>query len=709
MGVSDATAHAAGIILPEFAPLLASRNLDVLTLDNLSKSFGGRVIFDGVSWSMTDDARVSLVGLNGAGKSTLLRMIAGRIEPDSGRISRPQRSRVGYLEQDVSEMGGRCVLDETLSGLAEVGDLDRRRIELEETLARETSGPAHQAALDEYGDVLHELERHDFYSADSRATAVLFGLGFKDADLVRDVAEFSGGVKMRIALAKLLLQRPDFLMLDEPTNHLDIEARNWLEDYLQEYAGGIILVSHDHYFLDRVTNHTVEVARGRLADYAGNYSYYLEERQRRFEADLAAYEKQRTEIEHMEAFISRFRYQASKAKLVQSRIKQLDKIERLEPPPGLEKSPAIAFPGCERSARRVLALSNAVKRYGELSVYDGISLEIERGARIALVGPNGAGKSTMIRLLAGIDDLTAGKRIVGDRVQIGYFAQNLAESLDYGRTVFDEVSRDAQAMTTTEIRNLLGAMLFSGDDANKRVGVLSGGERARLALAKVIAKRNNCLLLDEPTNNLDIVAKETLLEALRRFPGTVVIVSHDRHILNQLVTEVIEVGHGHTVRYLGNYDEYLDKKMSEEALAASSTAAVSDPVVRAAAAPSDTAQAVSVNGRAIAHPDGYADADHSRDGATAARDPRRDPTLQADRDAQRNRVRAAKQREALETEIEKKETERAGLATEMNDPNFYLARKDANEMIARYDRLGHEIDRLYEDLVNFDQSTGEVR
>src|SRR5208283_2577935 len=279
--------------------------------------------------------------------------------------------------------------------------------------------------------------------------------------------EFSGGIRMRVGLAKLLLQRPDFMMLDEPTNHLDIEARNWLEDYLDDYEGGIILVSHDHYFLDRVTRRTVEVARGGLAEYAGNYSYYLRERDVRVAAELAAYEKQRAEIEHMEAFISRFRYQASKAKLVQSRIKQLEKVERLQPPAGIQQPPAINFPSCERSARRVVELIGAVKRYDELTVYDGLSLTIERGSRIALVGPNGAGKSTMIRILAGTEDLTAGRREIGERVALGYFAQNLSESLDYGRTVLDELSREAAEMTTTEILNLLGAMLFSGDDVNK--------------------------------------------------------------------------------------------------------------------------------------------------------------------------------------------------------------------------------------------------
>ncbi|HXZ87313.1 MAG TPA: ATP-binding cassette domain-containing protein, partial [Candidatus Binataceae bacterium] len=340
----------------------------------------------------------------------------------------------------------------------------------------------------------------------------------------------------------------------------------------------------------------------------------------------------------------------------------------------------------------------AVKRYDGLTVYGGVDIEIERGARIALVGPNGAGKSTMIRLLAGIEDLTAGQRTVGDRVALGYFAQNLSESLDYDRTVLDELGRDAQGMTTTEIRSLLGAMLFSGDDVNKRVGVLSGGERARLALAKVIARRNNCLLLDEPTNNLDIVAKETLLEALRRFPGTIIIVSHDRHILNQLVTEVIEVGRGHAIRYLGNYDDYLSKKASEDA---GRSAALATPAVAANA----SAAAVSNGGPATA-PVPSATAMENRgangDGAKP-RAGRNDGARNVDRETQRAKSRAAKQRAELETQIEKHESERAALALEMNDPNFYLARKDANDMIARYDWLGREIERLYEQLVSFEQ------
>ena len=685
----------------------------MLALDKVSKFYGGRTIFDSVSWAMADDARVGLVGLNGAGKTTLLRMIGEVITPDAGRIARPQRSSVGYLPQDAPEMGGRPVLEETLSALSEMQAHDRRRLELEEVLAEHHSGPEHDAALAELGDVLSELERHGFYEADSRAKAVLFGLGFVESDLERDVAEFSGGIRMRIALAKLLVRRPEFLMLDEPTNHLDLEARNWLEDYLANYPGGIILVSHDRYFLDRVTDRTVEVSRGRLVEYRGGYSAYLVEREQRRELEQAAYENQRAEIEHMEAFISRFRYQASKAKLVQSRIKQLEKIERLEPPAGSENPPAIRFPQCERGGRRVFELRGAVKRYGDITVYDGVDLTIERGARIALVGPNGAGKSTMMKLLAGIEPMTAGQRTVGSGIEIGYFAQNLAESLDYSKTALQELSDAAEGMTTGEIRGLLGAMLFSGDDALKLAGVLSGGERARLALAKVLAHRNNCLLLDEPTNNLDIVAKDTLLEALRRFPGTVVIVSHDRYLLNELASEVIEVGQGHATRYLGNYDYYLAKRAAAEsaanaangatARAASSAAAPmraaglrDAPGVAQSGARSANGASAGNGGRSVGPQYAAAPSASGKAGAdsTAAHG---DEIKQ-----RRERDRRVRRRQTLEGDIGRKETERAALGEQMNDPNFYLERTDAKELIAAYERLGGEIERLYEELMSLD-------
>jgi len=660
----------------------------MLSLDNLSKSYGGRRILDGVSWSMADDGRIGLVGLNGAGKSTLLKMVAEVVPLDSGRITRPQRTRVGYLAQDAPEMGGRSVLRETLAALERMQALDLRRKEVEQILAREHSGPAHDSALEELGEVLTELEHHDFYSAESRATSVLFGLGFTEADLERDVSEFSGGIRMRIALAKLLLDAPEFMMLDEPTNHLDIEARNWLEDFLCAYQGGIILVSHDRYFLDRVTKRTVEVSRGRLTEYVGGYSRYLVAREERYALEMAAFERQRLEIEHIESFISRFRAQASKARLVQSRIKQLEKVERLEPPEGSQKPPAISFPRCERSTRRVFELKGAVKKYGALTVYDGVDLSIERGARIALVGPNGSGKSTMMKMLAGVEPMSGGERVVGASVQAGYFAQNLAESLHYEKTVLDELGDSAEGRSTGEIRSILGAMLFSGDDVYKKVSVLSGGERARLALAKVLARPSNCLLLDEPTNNLDIVAKDTLLDALRRFPGTVIIVSHDRFILNELVNEVLEVGQGHAIRYLGNYDDYLAKKESMEG--ASAPASKPD---HSAALSSHAQQLRGTNGQ-VAHPK---NAERAKIGKS-----KNVETANEDRDAMRKRERVARQRTQIEKQIEQKETERAALSAEMNDPNFYLARKDADDLIARYEQLGREIETLYADLVKFE-------
>ena len=656
----------------------------MLSLDNIAKSFGARKILADVSWSMADDGRVGLVGLNGAGKSTLLKIIGGVLAPDSGRISLPQRARVAYLHQESPDMGGRSVLDETLSALTRLQELDRRRHELEKILAQSQEGPAHDAAMNEYGDVLSELEHRDFYTAESRAESVLFGLGFADSDLRRDVAEFSGGIRMRIALAKLLLDQPEFMMLDEPTNHLDIEARNWLEDYLASYAGGIIVVSHDRYFLDRITKKTVEVSRGRLTEYVGGYSRYLVQREERFQLEMQAYENQREEIEHMEAFISRFRYQASKAKLVQSRIKQLEKVERLEPPAGSEKPPSIHFPKCERSARRVFELKGAVKKYDDLTVYDGVDLVIERGARIALVGPNGAGKSTMMKLLAGIEPMTAGQRSVGGNVAMGYFAQNLADTLDYSKTVYEELSQATDAMSSREIRSLLGAMLFSGDDVEKKVAVLSGGERARLALSKVLAHRNNTLLLDEPTNNLDIVAKDTLLEALKGFSGTVLLVSHDRFILNELVNEVVEVGRGGAIRYLGNYDDYLRKKAEME-LAGAGQAAARINAAKAARAP----MLASTNGIAQAE----------LNGAHAKHEKRADQTKRVDdREAKRRRDQMQKRRQQLEASFEGKESERASLAVEMNDPNFYLKRKDADDLIGRFQQLEREIERLYAEL-----------
>jgi ATP-binding cassette subfamily F protein 3 len=379
---------------------------------------------------------------------------------------------------------------------------------------------------------------------------------------------------MRVALAQLLLRRPDILLLDEPTNYLDLEARTWLEEFLVQYPGTLIMVAHDRYFLDVTVDHIAEVLHGRVTDYPMNYSRYLAEREERLEQARKAYEGQKAEIERIEAFIHRFRYQASKAALVQSRVKQLEKIERLPPPDGHERTLKIRLPEAARSGRAVVELAGARKRYGAVPVYDGADVLVERGQRVALVGPNGAGKTTLLKMLAGVLALDGGERRMGHNVKIGYFAQDHAEMLDASRTALDEVMTVASVETAPHVRSLLGAFLFSGDAVEKRTGVLSGGERSRLALAKLLVEPANCLLLDEPTNHLDLTAKEVLLEALLAYTGTLVIVAHDRYLLDRIPTQVIEVGAGVAVRYLGNYEDYLRAKEAAEQRAASDTRAV---------------------------------------------------------------------------------------------------------------------------------------
>jgi ATP-binding cassette subfamily F protein 3 len=370
---------------------------------------------------------------------------------------------------------------------------------------------------------------------------------------------------MRVALAQLLLRRPDVLLLDEPTNYLDLEARNWLEEFLKNYPGTLVMVAHDRYFLDVTVDHIAEVLHGRVTDYPMNYTRYLEEREVRLELARAAYENQKADIERIESFIHRFRYQASKAALVQSRVKQLERIDRLPPPDGHERVLKIRLPEAVRTGRAVLELTGACKRYGDVAVYDGADVLIERGQRVALLGPNGAGKTTLLKLLAGVMPLDGGERRVGHNVTLAYFAQDHAEMLDPDRTALDEVMNAASVETAPHVRTLLGAFLFSGDAVEKRTSVLSGGERSRLALAKLLVEPSNCLLLDEPTNHLDLTAKEVLLEALLAYTGTLVIVAHDRYLLDRLPTLVIEVGSGKAVRYLGNYEDYLRAKVAEAA------------------------------------------------------------------------------------------------------------------------------------------------
>ncbi|HWP65817.1 MAG TPA: ABC-F family ATP-binding cassette domain-containing protein, partial [Candidatus Limnocylindria bacterium] len=533
----------------------------MLSLSGISKAFGGQQVLNDVTWAVSDGSRVGLAGPNGAGKSTLLRILASEIEPDRGTVALPKGARVGYLPQHIYGVRGISVRAQAMTAFAELHELEARRAHLEHELATvDPSDPRYADVMERYMAVCEEWEHRGRYDTEAEAETVLHGLGFGDEDMDRDCGELSGGWQMRVALATLLLRRPDVLLLDEPTNYLDLEARTWLEEFLVAYPGTVILVAHDRYFLDVAVDHIAEVLNGRVTDYPMNYSRYLVEREARLEQARAAYANQQEEIERIEAFISRFRYQASKAALVQSRIKQLEKIERLPPPEGHERTLKIRLPEAKRSGRVVLELAGAVKSYGERRVYDGVDLLIERGQRVALVGPNGAGKTTLLKILAGVLPLDGGVRKLGDKVELGYFAQDHAEMLDESRTVLEEMMRAASLDTAPFVRNLLGAFLFSGDAVDKRIGVLSGGERSRLALAKLLLSPANCLLLDEPTNHLDLTAKEILLDALKGYGGTIVIVAHDRYLLDELPTQVIEVGGGQAVRYLGNYEDYLRAK-----------------------------------------------------------------------------------------------------------------------------------------------------
>jgi ATP-binding cassette subfamily F protein 3 len=545
----------------------------MLSLAGVSKRYGSQIVFADVSWSVPDGARVGLTGPNGAGKSTLLKMLAGALEPDDGQVALPRGTLVGYLPQHIIGIRGETVLDHALAAFAELHELERRREDLEHRLATvDPQRDEYAGILDRYTAVCEEWEHRARYDIESETETVLHGLGFTGADMDRDCGELSGGWQMRVALAQLLLKRPDVLLLDEPTNYLDLEARTWLEEFLVSYPGTVILVAHDRYFLDVAVDRIAEVLHGRITDYPMNYTRYLEERETRMELAQAAYENQKAEIERIESFISRFRYQASKAALVQSRVKQLERIERLPPPEGHERELRIRLPEAERSGRVVLEAKGLCKRYGDHAVYDRADLVVERGQRVAIVGPNGAGKTTLLKILAEVIPFDGGSLKVGHNVRLGYFAQDHAEMLTATRTLLDEMMSVATAETAPHVRALLGAFLFSGDAVEKRVGVLSGGERSRLALAKILLEPRNCLLLDEPTNHLDLTAKEVLLGALGAYGGTIVIVAHDRYILDKLPTHVIEVGTGKAVLYHGNYEDYLHQKARAAELAVASAA-----------------------------------------------------------------------------------------------------------------------------------------
>ena len=532
----------------------------MIQLSGAGKRYGPKILFEDAGWLVTPKERTGIVGANGTGKSSLLKVLAGIEGLDSGSISVQRGVTIGYLPQEGLSLSGRSVFAECMTVFHELRALEEEQEQLAAMMGElDPAGAEYAAVADRFHHAEGEFRARDGYAIEAQVGTVLGGLGFRERDWKRRTEEFSGGWQMRIALAKLLLEKPNLLLLDEPTNHLDLEARNWLEQYLANYPYDIVLVSHDRYFLDVTVRRILELWNKGLYFYSGGYSRYEEQKTERRAQLAAAFENQQDRIRQLEAFITRFRYTATKAKQVQSRIKEIERMEKIEIPPE-EKSVHFRFPQPKASGRVVAQFQKVAKSYGDLNVFADVDFYIERGDRVALVGVNGAGKSTLIKILAGVEPVTAGEYTLGHNAEPDYFAQDQYKELDPSARLIDDLSTVAPRATNTELRGILGCFLFSEDDVFKTIGVLSGGERNRYALARMLMVPSNFLLLDEPTNHLDMRAKDVLLTALQEFSGTLVFVSHDRYFIDKLATRIFEVEDGRVTVFPGNYEDYLWRK-----------------------------------------------------------------------------------------------------------------------------------------------------
>ncbi len=540
----------------------------MIQLVDITRQHGSQILFQNASFQILPNTRTGLVGPNGAGKTTIFRLITGEEHPDSGDLVVPKKTVIGYFSQDVGDMSGRSALEEVMAGSAATVRLREELTGMESLMCEPLADDAMATLLDRYGEAQEEFEHRGGYDLENRAQAVLTGLGIGPDTYLRPVESFSGGWKMRIALARILTLNPDLLLLDEPTNHLDVESIIWLEEWLAtEFKGMLLMTSHDREFMNRTVSRIVEVANRTITTYSGDYDFYLRERDIRLEQLLASQRRQQEMLAKEEDFIARFAARASHAAQVQSRVKKLEKIERIEIPPE-QRTIRFTFPEPPRSGDDVVKIDNLGKMWelpegAEKSVFGGVSGMIRRGEKVAVVGVNGAGKSTFLKCLAGQTEPTSGSAVIGANVNLGYFSQHALEVLDSTKTVFETVQEALPRAGIGVLKNLCAAFLFAGDAVEKRVEQLSGGEKSRLVLATLLGRPVNLLVLDEPTNHLDIQSREILLETLKEFAGTVVLVSHDRHFLRELVDRVFEIDHGEMRTYEGDYDYYLHKSGRE--------------------------------------------------------------------------------------------------------------------------------------------------
>jgi ATP-binding cassette subfamily F protein 3 len=666
----------------------------LLRLEGISKAFGDRALFSGVDLTVSAGDRIGLVGPNGAGKTTLLGIAAGDESQDGGRRSVARGVRVGTLRQEVDPTQRHTVREEVASALRRIDDLERELRELEERMAAlGREGEEIPRALAERYDRVHgSFSAEGGFQRESRIERVLAGLGFESDDRGRPLNTFSGGWLMRVELAKLLLSEPDVLLLDEPTNHLDLPSIQWFEETLAEFKGGAIVISHDRTFLRRHVQRVAELEDGRFTIYQGGYDRYLSEREARREELLARKRSQDQKIAAAERFIERFRAKASKARQVQSRVKVLEKLERVEIQPVSRRRMRLRIPAPERAGAIVVELQGVCKSYGETRVYQGIDLRIARGDRVALVGPNGAGKSTLLRILAGVLPVDAGQRIPGHRVQAAFYTQHQIEALTESRSVLEELESVAKTDDHPHLRGHLGAFLFSGEDVEKKIAVLSGGEKARLALAKMLLRPSNLLVLDEPTNHLDLEACEVLEEALRQYQGTLVLITHDRSFINALATRVVEVRSGQLREFLGNYDDYLRKAGGADRAPAERGAVPGHGRREAASAAGARSEPASTEG-ARSEPE----ASGVRQGAASEVDaplPHKE-RRRLERERRKAREKAERRVQAIEAAILEKESALEALGWKLGDPEIHRDADRVRSLEGERSSLREAIEELY--------------